>query len=61
MVGHRSFDTEAAHANDLPCLVAGWGYGSVGEWAQTDAIAPAPGDVFAVISKGLPFFSREYR
>jgi phosphoglycolate phosphatase len=53
MVGDRSFDIEAAHANGLRCLAAGWGYGSSVEWAQADAVAAAPGDVFALISNSI--------
>jgi phosphoglycolate phosphatase len=52
MVGDRSFDIEAAHANHLRCLAAGWGYGSPEEWAEADAIAPAPGNVLAIVAKG---------
>ncbi len=48
MVGDRSFDFEAAHANDLRCIAAGWGYGLPEEWAQADAVAPIPDDVVAL-------------
>jgi phosphoglycolate phosphatase len=48
MVGDRSFDFEAAHANHLRCIAAGWGYGSPEEWAQADAVALTPADVFAL-------------
>lgn len=51
MIGDRSFDVEAAHANGVPCLAAGWGYGSPEEWAQADAVAPRPADVFSVIAR----------
>lgn len=47
MVGDRSFDFEAAHANDLRCIAAGWGYGSSVECEQADVIAPTPADVTA--------------
>ena len=40
MIGDRSFDIEAAHANGIPCLAAGWGYGSAPEWATADALHP---------------------
>lgn len=52
MVGDRSFDIEAAHANDIPCIAAGWGYGSEDEFAsaRADAVAPAPLDVFAIVA-----------
>jgi phosphoglycolate phosphatase len=48
MVGDRSFDIEAAHANNIRCIAAGWGYGTAEEFASADAVAPAPGDVFAI-------------
>ncbi|HUA91268.1 MAG TPA: HAD hydrolase-like protein [Terracidiphilus sp.] len=51
MVGDRSYDIEAAHANGLRCLAAGWGYGSPQEWAQANAVAATPADVFANISR----------
>jgi phosphoglycolate phosphatase len=50
MVGDRSFDIEAAHANGLRCLAAGWGYGSAQEWEQADAVAATPAEVFRKIS-----------
>jgi phosphoglycolate phosphatase-like HAD superfamily hydrolase len=50
MVGDRSFDIEAAHANRVRCVAAGWGYGSAAEWAQADAVAAAPPDVGSVLS-----------
>jgi phosphoglycolate phosphatase len=49
MIGDRSFDIDAAHANQLRCLAAGWGYGSPEEWAQADAVAHTPADVAAVV------------
>lgn len=45
MVGDRSFDIEAARANGIRCLAAGWGYGTAEECAQADAVAAAPADV----------------
>ena len=50
MVGDRSFDIEAAHANSLRCLAAGWGYGSAEERADADRIAPTPQDLFAIVA-----------
>lgn len=50
MIGDRSFDFEAAHANQLRCLAAAWGYGSREEWAAADAIAATPADIFALVS-----------
>ena len=49
MVGDRSFDIEAAHANGIRCLAAAWGYGSPDEWAQADAVAKTPGDVRGMV------------
>lgn len=51
MVGDRSFDFEAAHANHLRCLAAGWGYGAPEEWAQADAVAMTPADVRAIVAE----------
>ncbi|HEY1649079.1 MAG TPA: HAD hydrolase-like protein [Terracidiphilus sp.] len=53
MVGDRSFDFEAAHANNLRCIAAGWGYGSPEERAQADALAQTPADVFAVMTQQM--------
>lgn len=50
MIGDRSFDIEAAHANQLRCLAVGWGYGSPEERAQADAIAATPADIAALVS-----------
>jgi phosphoglycolate phosphatase len=50
MIGDRSFDFEAAHANHLRCLAAGWGYGSPEECGEADAVASAPADVVALVS-----------
>jgi phosphoglycolate phosphatase len=52
MIGDRSYDIDAAHANQVRCLAAGWGYGSVEERAQADAVAATPGDVTALVSSG---------
>jgi len=49
MIGDRSFDIDAAHANHLRCLAAGWGYGSPEECATADAIAPTPAHVAALV------------
>ena len=50
MIGDRSFDIDAAHANQLRCLAAGWGYGTPEEYAQADVVAPTPADVAALVS-----------
>jgi phosphoglycolate phosphatase len=49
MVGDRSFDIEAAHANGIRCLAAAWGYGTREEWAQADAVAETPADVNRIV------------
>jgi phosphoglycolate phosphatase len=54
MIGDRSFDIDAARANRLRSLAAGWGYGSPQEYAQADAIAPTPADVAAIVSLPPP-------
>ena len=50
MVGDRSFDIEAAHANNIRCIAVGWGYGTAEEWAQADAVAATPGDVIGIVA-----------
>ncbi len=49
MIGDRSYDIDAAHANQLCCLAAGWGYGTPAECAQADAVAPTPADVQSLV------------
>jgi phosphoglycolate phosphatase len=49
MVGDRSFDIEAAHANKIRCVAAAWGYGTPEEWEQADAIAHTPADVYGTV------------
>ena len=51
MIGDRSFDIDAAHANGVRCLAAGWGYGSAEEHAraEADAIAATPADVASLV------------
>jgi phosphoglycolate phosphatase len=51
MIGDRSFDIEAAHANGIRCLAAGWGYGSAEEFAAADAIAVTPAQVAQIVAK----------
>jgi phosphoglycolate phosphatase len=50
MVGDRSYDIEAARANHLRSIAAGWGYGSADEWADADAVAPTPEDLFSIVT-----------
>ncbi len=54
MIGDRIYDIEAAHANHIRCLAAGWGYGSAEERAQADAVAATPADVPALMWPGNP-------
>jgi phosphoglycolate phosphatase len=49
MIGDRCFDIEAAHANNLRCVAAGWGYGTPEEHAEADAVAATPADVAALV------------
>jgi len=50
MIGDRSYDIGAAHANGIRCVAAAWGYGSHEEWAVADALAATPADVVGAIS-----------
>jgi len=60
MIGDRRFDIEAAHANQVRCVAVGWGYGSAAEFAgaNADAVAPTPGEVFAIVSGNHSLTSR---
>ncbi len=53
MIGDRSFDFEAARANRVRSMAAGWGYGSAAECAQADAVAATPADVIALVSRRI--------
>ena len=50
MIGDRMYDFQAARANRLRCLAAGWGYGSPEECALADAVAATPADVPALVT-----------
>ncbi len=50
MVGDRSFDFEAARANNVRSMAAGWGYGSAEEWTLADALASVPAEVRSIVS-----------
>jgi len=52
MIGDRIYDIQAAHANHIRCLGAGWGYGPAEECAQADAVALTPADVPALVLPG---------
>jgi phosphoglycolate phosphatase len=49
MIGDRIYDFQAARANHVRCLAAGWGYGSAEESAHADAIAATPADLLALV------------
>ena len=49
MIGDRIYDFQAARANHIRCLAAGWGYGSAEESALADAQAATPADVPALV------------
>ena len=49
MIGDRIFDFQAAQANGIRCMAAGWGYGPPEELAQADAVAATPADVLALV------------
>ena len=51
MIGDRIYDIQAAQANGIPCLMAGWGYGPAEEAALADAVAATPADVPALVSR----------
>jgi phosphoglycolate phosphatase len=50
MIGDRSFDIDAARANNIRCLVVEWGYGTREEWARADAVATTPDDVIGIVA-----------
>lgn len=50
MIGDRTYDFDAARANGIPSVAAGWGYGTPQEFAQATAIAPTPANVFALVA-----------
>jgi len=58
MIGDRMYDFQAARANRIRCLAAGWGYGSPGELALADAVAATPADVPALVTPGIPATNR---
>lgn len=51
MIGDRTFDFEAARANNIPSIAAGWGYGTPQEIAQATAIAATPANVYAIVAQ----------
>jgi len=55
MIGDRIHDVHAARSNGIPCLAAGWGYGSTEEYLLADAIAPTPAELPALV------FNQQYQ
>lgn len=49
MIGDRIFDIQAARANQVRSLAAGWGYGDSAEHARAHATAATPSDVLALV------------
>ena len=54
MLGDRSFDFEAARANRIRSIAAGWGYGTPEECAEADAVAATPADVAGIVTLVAP-------
>jgi phosphoglycolate phosphatase len=52
MVGDRVHDLEGARAHGVPCILVAWGYGTVAEHADADAVATDPEQLAALL--GLP-------
>jgi len=50
MIGDRSYDIDAARANGIRSMAAGWGYGSKEEFAAADAVAASPAEVIALVN-----------
>jgi phosphoglycolate phosphatase len=49
MIGDRIHDFQAARANRIRSLAAGWGYGTLEEWAQADAVAATPAELPSLV------------
>lgn len=49
MIGDRIFDLQAARANHIRFLAAGWGYAASGEFALADVVAAVPSHVPALV------------
>ena len=49
MIGDRTYDYQAARANQIRCIAAGWGYGSPQENAEADAVAATPAELPALV------------
>jgi phosphoglycolate phosphatase len=54
MIGDRIFDFQAAQANGIRCMAAGWGYGPPQELALADALAATPADVPSLVLSWKP-------
>lgn len=51
MVGDRSHDFDAAHANGCGAMGVSWGYGSAAELASADVICENPMDIARLLAK----------
>jgi phosphoglycolate phosphatase len=51
MIGDRIYDFEAARANEIRSLGAGWGYGGPEELALAEVVAATPAELPALISR----------
>jgi phosphoglycolate phosphatase len=49
MIGDRSFDFDAARANNVKTIAAAWGYGTAEEYATANTLAPSPADILALL------------
>lgn len=54
MIDDRIFDFQAARANHIGTLAAGWGYGTVEELALAGAVAATPAELLALVSRLKP-------
>jgi len=49
MIGDRSFDFDAARANNVKTIAAAWGYGTREEYATANALALTPADILSLL------------
>ncbi len=54
MIGDRIFDFQAAHANHIRTLAAGWRSGTVEELALAVAVAATPAELLTLVSRLKP-------
>ncbi len=53
MIGDRIYDFEAARANGVRSLAAGWGYGSAEEYARADRLAATPAEIPVLVHPAM--------